>query len=283
MSARDCARLAFHLLTDYPEIVETSGRARQDFRPGKREFTAMRNWDWMLAGFPYAYPGTDGLKTGSTKLAGCNFTGTARRDGIRLLSVVMKASSYRTRFTDTRQLFDYGFSVLRRVPGLPPGFSDNGQAVLKVAKGSQETVRISARQAPDRLAGEGGEGLVEAVFKILPDLKAAENTVWAPLALDQVVGHITFSQQPDAVPGYIVPDSCLTLGAIAVVAQEEVGRTGFWYRIGRALGRGWERIIQWLVDKIMEMYKVITLRENRDGMETDHIMVVLGRDLAGGG
>ena len=45
----------------------------------------------MLPGFVYEYPGVDGLKTGTTKFAGHCFTGTAVKDGKRVIAVVMNA------------------------------------------------------------------------------------------------------------------------------------------------------------------------------------------------
>ena len=44
----------------------------------------------MLPGGAYEYEGADGYKTGTTlAAAGCCFTGTAKRNGKRLVSVVM--------------------------------------------------------------------------------------------------------------------------------------------------------------------------------------------------
>ncbi|GAA3318106.1 hypothetical protein GCM10020331_019540 [Ectobacillus funiculus] len=64
----------------------------------------------MLPGLVYGYEGVDGLKTGSTPEAGYCFTGTAKRDGMRLISVVIKTDSDKARFAETKKLFDYGFS-----------------------------------------------------------------------------------------------------------------------------------------------------------------------------
>jgi D-alanyl-D-alanine carboxypeptidase (penicillin-binding protein 5/6) len=77
----------------------------------------MINWNWMLAGNKsvknfekYAYEGLDGLKTGYTLEAGDCFTGTAMRNGMRLITVVMGTTSKDKRFGETRKLLDYGFN-----------------------------------------------------------------------------------------------------------------------------------------------------------------------------
>ena len=61
-------------------------------------------------GGPYSYEGTDGLKAGYTANAGYCFTGTAEKQGSRLIAVVMGTESKEARFEETRKLFDYGFS-----------------------------------------------------------------------------------------------------------------------------------------------------------------------------
>ena len=56
------------------------------------------------------YKGLDGLKTGYTKLAGYNLTATAKRNDMRLISVVMGEETSEARSKDTIELLDYGFN-----------------------------------------------------------------------------------------------------------------------------------------------------------------------------
>src|SRR6185437_10621080 len=62
MSARSTAILAARLMSDYPEVLETTSTPKREFRgmPGE-----MKNWNWMLPELIYSYPGVDGLKTGT--------------------------------------------------------------------------------------------------------------------------------------------------------------------------------------------------------------------------
>ena len=57
-----------------------------------------------------SYDGCDGLKTGSTSYAKYCLSATARRDGIRIISVVMTAPDSKTRFAEAGKLLNYGFS-----------------------------------------------------------------------------------------------------------------------------------------------------------------------------
>ena len=77
MSARATAKLAYHLINDYPEVLETTSIPSKTFRAGTDDATKMDNWNWMLPELVFKYPGVDGLKTGTTDFAGYCFTGTA--------------------------------------------------------------------------------------------------------------------------------------------------------------------------------------------------------------
>ena len=56
------------------------------------------------------------IKTGTTDFAGYCFTGTAKRDGIRFITVVMNAKdadgkgNYKARFDETKKMMDYAFT-----------------------------------------------------------------------------------------------------------------------------------------------------------------------------
>ena len=56
------------------------------------------------------YQGLDGLKTGFTKTAGYCLTATAKRNNMRLISVVMGSETSETRSKETIELLDYGFN-----------------------------------------------------------------------------------------------------------------------------------------------------------------------------
>lgn len=120
MTAKDTALLALNLINDHPEVVEFSSIPYHQFR--ERDDAPMENLNAMLGAWEeynnnysrFAYEGADGIKTGYTDEAGYCFTGTAERDGMRLISVVMDTGKERSerfdRFTETAKLFDYGFN-----------------------------------------------------------------------------------------------------------------------------------------------------------------------------
>ena len=59
------------------------------------------------------YDGVDGLKTGYTTEAGYCLTATAKKNDLRLISVVMKSPSAEDRSSDTSTLLSYGFNSFK--------------------------------------------------------------------------------------------------------------------------------------------------------------------------
>ena len=136
MPAKSVAKLAYHLLKDHPEVLQTTSINTKYFREGTSDEIKMDNWNFMLPGFVFEYQGVDGLKTGTTPFAGHCFTGTAQRNGKRLIAVVMKAvdangvGSYKARFDATRALFDYGFNQFSVEEFVPAGYEFEDQKSL---------------------------------------------------------------------------------------------------------------------------------------------------------
>ncbi|MWC30472.1 D-alanyl-D-alanine carboxypeptidase family protein [Paenibacillus sp. MMS18-CY102] len=109
MTARDVALLARHMIRSYPEVLAITSRAAVGSNRNIADDAKLRTTNLMLPGERFAYPGSDGLKTGYTERAGYCFTGTTARGGTRLIAVVMGADSADGRFIETERLYDLGF------------------------------------------------------------------------------------------------------------------------------------------------------------------------------
>lgn len=68
----------------------------------------------LHSGKEYAYEGLVGTKTGYTEFARQTLVSCAEKNGIRLIAVVLKEESP-YQFTDTVELFDYGFNNFKKV------------------------------------------------------------------------------------------------------------------------------------------------------------------------
>lgn len=109
MSAKDLARLAKLLVSDFPEVLQTTTQPHLTLQfSGEGIYSTNQ----MLTDQKLAVEGLDGLKTGFTDQAGYCFTGTAGRDGHRLISVVMGTENTEERFVETKKLMDWGFTTV---------------------------------------------------------------------------------------------------------------------------------------------------------------------------
>ncbi|EJQ09942.1 D-alanyl-D-alanine carboxypeptidase [Bacillus cereus] len=111
MTAADVAKLAYHLIKDYPEILEVTHLSQSQLAFNNINVT---NTNEMLNKNNKALyiEGIDGLKTGFTDSAGYCFTGTAKQGDNRIITVVMGTKSKTKRFTETNKLMSYAFQLL---------------------------------------------------------------------------------------------------------------------------------------------------------------------------
>ena len=86
------------------------------------------------------YPGVDGLKTGYTQKAGYCLTATAKKNNLRLISVVMGEETIEKRSQDTVKLLNYGFNSYK--VNLIKS-KDDVLGKVKVDGGKKEYVNVS--------------------------------------------------------------------------------------------------------------------------------------------
>lgn len=114
MSALDVAKIAQHLITDYPEILDITKKNTYTF-----DGSEIHTYNYMLKGQGYYREGVDGLKTGTTELAGASFVGTSIENNMRIITVVLDADNADVddyaRFEVTNQLLDYVLTNFKKV------------------------------------------------------------------------------------------------------------------------------------------------------------------------
>jgi D-alanyl-D-alanine carboxypeptidase len=101
MSARDLGILARALYRDFPQY--DSYWHIPAIKYGRR---VVRNYNPLLG----RYPGADGMKTGFICASGFNIVATAKRDGRRLIAVVLGAPSGAVRATKAAEMLESGFA-----------------------------------------------------------------------------------------------------------------------------------------------------------------------------
>ena len=245
MSARATAKLAFHLIRNYPEVFTFSSVPKRYFREGTKDEISMSNWNFMLPGLIYAYEGVDGLKTGSTTLAGYSFTGTAKRGEVRLLTVIMKTSSIEARFAETRKLLDYGFNNFYRHEVAKARYrSAEGQ--IPVANGRERTVDIENTKPLTVLIRRGEDRLYQPAYKLDQRVLTSDGRLPAPAPKGNVVGVLVPEYTGEKDYDYLTGDG-QDLEGVEVVTVKEVEKAGFFTRILRAIGRFFAAIWQSIV------------------------------------
>lgn len=87
------------------------------------------------------YKDCDGLKTGSTSEAKYCLSATARRNGMRLIAVVLGVPNSQTRFDEARAMLDYGFSAYSLTPVAQEG--DWIGVQVPVTMGAKDSVEVA--------------------------------------------------------------------------------------------------------------------------------------------
>ncbi|MGP3610767.1 MULTISPECIES: serine hydrolase [Anoxybacillaceae] len=240
MSARAVATLAYHLLKEYPEVLETSSITKKTFREGTDDQIKMDNWNWMLPGLVYGYEGVDGLKTGYTDFAGYCFTGTAEKNGVRFITVVMNAksngkSTINARFEQTRKLLDYAFSNYSLKELYPAGYQQKGDATLPVTKGKEKSVAVVTKKTLSLVIKNGEDKNYKPVYVFDKKKLNKDGELTAPIKKGEKVGYMTVRYTGANDDDYLTPNGKSAV-QVDVVAKQSVEKANGFVLMMRGIG-----------------------------------------------
>lgn len=172
MSAYDTALIAKEAVK-HPLYMELCGIKEYWLRDGK-------NWLVNTNKLLWWYKGADGLKTGWTQEAQYCFVGTAKREGLRLISVVFATPEPRSHLRESMKLFDWGFANFTALP-----IVEAGGAVerLLVNKGTEKEIQLVAAQDLNLIIGKGQN-------KNLQKKVIADERITAPIVQGQKYGEL---------------------------------------------------------------------------------------------
>ena len=204
-SARDLAILARAIIHDSSEYY--SIYAEKDFT-----YNGIKqgNRNALL----YTDPTVDGLKTGHTSEAGFCLTASAKRNGQRLITVVMGTNSMQARADQTRALFNWAFASYENIRPVQGGATVQS---VPVRFGKVDQVNIGPLQDVVMTVPRGQAAQIKTEVKLNPEITA-------PIAKGAVLGKIvvTLDGQPQ--------------GEQSLVALEPVEEAGFFKKL-------WQRIL----------------------------------------
>lgn len=187
-SAYDIALMSRELMENFPEIKEYTTTWQDSIvhktRRGEETF-GLTNTNKLIQW----YDGATGLKTGSTGNALYCLSGTAERDGMGLIAVVMAAPDYKVRFREVMQLLDYGFANYAIEKGREKGYV---MGEVLVEKGMTDTVEAVVAEEISVLVPKGKEAQWETRTELLP-------AVSAPVEAGTKVGELVYLRDGEEV------------------------------------------------------------------------------------
>lgn len=154
ISVRDLARLAAHIIREYPDYFPYY--SQHDFTWNKIK---QQNRNPLLD----MNIGADGMKTGYVKESGYGLVGTAVQNDIRLIVVVNGSASMKERGEDARKLLEWGFKNFEPRPLVKEGAV---VAEASVFGGDRGRVPLVTKQALRVFLpkGAGDRMLVRAIY-----------------------------------------------------------------------------------------------------------------------
>lgn len=174
-SANDMALIAKELVK-HDKILEFSGTYEDYIREGTDKSFWLVNTNKLVR----FYQGVDGLKTGYTTTAGYCLTATAKKDGMRIITVVMNEPDSATRNSETTAMLDYGFNMYGMEQLLN---KDNVLGKIKVDLGEKEYVEVVPKEEVNILNNKNSD-------KRNVTYKVELNNIKAPIAAGDTVGKI---------------------------------------------------------------------------------------------
>jgi len=179
-SANDIALMSRELILHHPEIRKYTTIWMDTLRQGT---SSLVNTNKLIR----FYPGATGLKTGSTDSALYCLSGTAERDGMELIAVVMKAPTSAQRFEDAKAMLSYGFSSYALTKITPDGTLP------------PVSVSLGARSAVQPVLGERSLLLPKAQAAKLEKTLSLPQSVAAPVAKGDKLGTMTVTSDGEKV------------------------------------------------------------------------------------
>ena len=201
-TARDMALLGQALIRDVPEEYKIYSEKSFVFNGITQHNRNSLLWDKSLQ--------VDGIKTGHVEAVGYNLVSSATQEDMRLIAVVIGASSERSRAAESKKLLTYGFRFFQTVSPYAAGTKLMDQPILL---GDKSSVQLGVDQAVSVTIPRGQAKDLQADFTL------DSASLRAPLAKGERVGtlHLKLNDKDVAT--------------LPLVALEDVQQGGFFSRM----------------------------------------------------
>jgi len=187
-TAFDIALMSRELILKYPEVFKFAtvrlDKITHKTARGEEEF-GLTNTNRLIRN----YPGTTGLKTGSTSEALYCISATAEKEGMELIAVVLGAPDPGIRFDSAMMLLDYGYSNFALIAKEESGTSMGG---IKIYKGKTEEAPVIIEEQTNVLVPKGKHIVIDSEVKIKESLDA-------PVAKGEKAGEVIYTHEGQEV------------------------------------------------------------------------------------
>jgi serine-type D-Ala-D-Ala carboxypeptidase (penicillin-binding protein 5/6) len=206
-TARDIAKATVALIREFPQFYVWDGTKEYEYNGIKQHNRNRLLWQ---------DPTVDGVKTGYTQNAGYCLVASAKRDDMRLVSVVLGAKNPQARASDSLELLNYGFRFYESHLLYPGGEPVKN---LRVWKGDREEVPTGPARDVLATIPRGRYAELSARMDQAPALTA-------PIAQGARLGDI------------VVTLAGVEITRVPLVALEAVAEGGLWERMR-------DTVLQW--------------------------------------
>lgn len=207
-TARDIALMSRELITRYPKVHDYTQIWMENITHKTKKRTTefgLSNTNKLIRHYEYA----TGLKTGSTSKAKFCLSATAKKEGVELIAVVMRAPDAKQRVKDSIALLNYGFGKCKK-------YTDNAKTRIKDVKvkgGREESVGGEIKGKFTYIDTEGND-LTKIKKKVV-----MKKMVEAPVRKGMKIGEVRYYLNEEEI------------GKLSVTAKKQIRKMSFPYAL----------------------------------------------------
>ena len=201
-TAYDMALMAFELLK-HPTILEYTSIYEDYLQKNDGSSIWLVNTNKLVR----FYDGVDGLKTGFTATAGYCLTATAKKNNLRLISVVMGAETSDKRSSDTTSLLNYGFNT----------YKTHVVLTTKDSLGVKRVENVVVEQTDIVLTQDYVKLLKQTDAKPNYSFNVSVDSLVAPLKKGDIVGKVS-----------VVDENGSVIDTLDVTLKEDIPKVNWW-------------------------------------------------------
>ncbi|MGX6979294.1 serine hydrolase [Vagococcus elongatus] len=223
MSARDLSIVAYHLIKDFPEILDYTSKKSEIFAAETEFETLLVGTNQLLEDQKFYKEGVDGLKTGTTELAGTCFVGTIAKEDRRVITVVLNVETFEEdsgkRFIETGRLMDHALNDWEYALVYPKNSPIPSLDDVIVKNSIQETASLRLKDDIFMWVNKKQPGDLSLRFEPEASGTDIDGNLQAPIAKDEYIGNIIIESPSHSMDTVFFAGQTLTA---AVYADQDI-------------------------------------------------------------